>query len=74
MNSTQCKMARVALKWSAADLANEAGIGYATVARFESGRTVEPENVEKLRACFVGHGIEFINGGKRVGVAYQRTD
>jgi hypothetical protein len=30
-----------------------------------------PENVEALRQCFVAQGVEFINGGKRTGVAVQ---
>lgn len=67
-------MARTALKWSAADLAEAAGIGYATVARFESGDSVQPESIEKMRAALVKEGIAFINGGKRIGVSCLRRD
>lgn len=74
MNVTQCKMARAALSWSIADLARQSGVGERTVAKFETGGNVLPETVETLRACFVRHGVEFINGGKRAGVAYQRKD
>jgi hypothetical protein len=80
MNRTQCKMARAALGWSRLDLSNatkaggSAGVSARTVAKFEDGEAVAPETVETLRACFVRHGIEFINGGKRAGVAYQRKD
>ena len=74
MSPTQCKMARTALKWSAADLSKAAGVGYATVARFESGETVQPESLEKMRAALVVEGIAFVNGGKRAGVTYLRKD
>jgi transcriptional regulator with XRE-family HTH domain len=74
MNPTQSKMARVALGWSGADLAAAAGIGYATVARFESGQTVQPENVEAMRQALAAEGIAFDNGGKRAGVSYLRRD
>ena len=67
-------MARVALGWSAADLARAAGIGYATVARFEAGQTVQPDKVEAMRAALVAEGIAFENGGRRAGVSYLRRD
>lgn len=67
-------MARAALQWSASDLAKAAGIGYATVARFELGENVQGEKVEAMRAIFVKQGIEFINGGKRAGATYLRKD
>lgn len=67
-------MARLALGWSAADLAAAAGLGYATVARFESGKTVQPENVEAMRQALAANGIGFENGGKRAGVSYLRRD
>lgn len=67
-------MARTGLKWKAVDLAQAAGVGYATVARFESGETVQADNVEKLRAALVAAGVEFINGGKLVGVKVPRRD
>lgn len=67
-------MARVALGWSAADLAAAARLGYATVARFESGKTVQPENVEAMRQALAAKGIGFENGGRRAGVSYLRRD
>jgi transcriptional regulator with XRE-family HTH domain len=63
-------MARVALGWSGADLARAAGVGPATVARFELGQVVQPEKVEAMRTAFVAQGIAFENGGKRAGVSY----
>lgn len=67
-------MARAALDWSAADLARASGLGYATVARFESGEAVSDETVRKLQAAFVAEGIAFTNGGGRSGVSYLRKD
>lgn len=35
----QCRMARAALGWNTADLATRAGVGAATVNRFEAGQS-----------------------------------
>lgn len=59
-------MARAALKWSATDLAREGAIGYATVARFESGQTVQPDSIEVMRAALERGGVEFISAGATV--------
>ena len=59
-------MARAALKWSAADLAREAGIGYATVARFESGQQVQSDSVGVMRQALERGGVEFIAPGSVV--------
>lgn len=56
-------MARAALKWSAADLAREAGMGYATVARFEAGSPVQPESIATMRSALERGGVEFIAPG-----------
>ncbi|QBM77723.1 XRE family transcriptional regulator [Sphingomonas sp. AAP5] len=56
-------MARAALKWSAADLARQAAIGYATVARFESGQPVQPDSISQMRSALERGGIEFIAPG-----------
>lgn len=74
MNVLQCKMARAALEWTLDDLAAKSGVARRTIAKFETGGNVLPEKVEALRQCFVAQGIEFINGGKRAGVSYQRLD
>lgn len=57
-------MARAALKWSAADLAREASIGYATVARFEAGSSVHPDSIATMRAALERGGIAFIAAGE----------
>jgi transcriptional regulator with XRE-family HTH domain len=56
-------MGRAALRWSAADLAKAAGVGYATIARFETGQPVTPETVATVRAALEAGGVEFIPAG-----------
>jgi transcriptional regulator with XRE-family HTH domain len=60
-------MGRAALNWSAADLAKAAGVGYATVARFETGANVQPEKVQALRAALEGAGVQIVGTGKLAG-------
>jgi transcriptional regulator with XRE-family HTH domain len=67
-------MARAGLGWSIAQLAKVSGIAPRTVAKFENGGNVLPEMVERLRACLAAQGVEFINGGKSLGVRVPRTD
>jgi transcriptional regulator with XRE-family HTH domain len=47
MNSQQCKIARAALGWSAAELAARAQVGTATVNRFETAHTDPPGTQSK---------------------------
>jgi transcriptional regulator with XRE-family HTH domain len=68
MNRTQCKMARAALGWRAADLADASGIHRVTVARFERGDTVDVETVATLRAALEKAGASFPRRSGRVGV------
>ncbi len=74
MKIAQCLMARAALGWSQDDLARAAGVGRRTVASFEAGENIRPENMEAMRAALVAAGIAFVNGGKRAGVTYRLTD
>lgn len=75
MNVAQCKMARAGLGWSIDDLAAAVGtISRRTVAKFESGGSVSGGTVEALRQCLAAHGVEFINGGKSIGVRVPRGD
>jgi len=55
-------MARAALKWSTADLAEKAGVGVNTINRFEDGQDARVSSVDKIRAALEAAGIEFING------------
>jgi transcriptional regulator with XRE-family HTH domain len=67
-------MARAGLGLSIADLGKLAGVRTMTISKFERGGAVVPATVEKLRQCFVRWGVEFINGGKSVGVRVPRAD
>ena len=61
-------MARAALEWNASQLAESAGVGVATVNRFERGGVVTTEEtVTKLRAALEGAGVEFIPEGSYQG-------
>lgn len=68
MTPTQCKMARVALGWTGADLAKASRVGSATVARFELGKDVADESRSKMVEAFEAAGVQFINSDARSGV------
>ena len=75
MTPTQCRMARAALEWRAADLARAANVGANTVIRFETGRDARISTVEKLRSALEAAGVVFIaeNGGG-AGVRLRETN
>ncbi|CAN1531011.1 Cro/C1-type helix-turn-helix domain [Methylophilaceae bacterium] len=63
ITSDQIRAARALLKWSAEDLAKEAGVGIATVRRFELDKGVPSGQVRilgALKATLEAGGIEFI--------------
>lgn len=62
-------MARAGLGWSAHDLADKAGVGYATVARYESKGVVNGESLAKLDRAFKDAGVSFTGGKGRLGVS-----
>lgn len=66
------------MKWSANDLAVAAGVGVATVRRFESAAGVPSGQVrimESLRGALEAAGIEFIGSpDDRPGVRLKRLD
>ncbi|MXO85239.1 helix-turn-helix domain-containing protein [Altererythrobacter aurantiacus] len=62
-------MARSGLGWSAKDLAANAKVGYATVARFESGGSINAESCKKLAATLRQAGAQFTHAKGRVGVS-----
>ena len=70
MTPTQSRMARAALKWSLTDLAEAAGVGRATVARFELGEPVTAANIAAMRAAFESKRVRFIDTGKLAGAVY----
>jgi transcriptional regulator with XRE-family HTH domain len=57
-------MARAALNWSTAKLAEAAGVGLNTVNRFEAGSDTRTSSVDKMRRILECAGVEFTNGGQ----------
>lgn len=57
-------MARAGLRWTAQELATAAGVGYATVARFETGQNAHPDSVAAIRVALEGGGATFIGTGE----------
>ena len=70
IDPVQSKMARAALGWSIRDLAQKAGVGVATVTRFENGQvTPTRNNLSAIRDALEQAGIEFIDEkGRGLGV------
>ena len=71
MSSTQCKMARAALGWSASELAGRAQVGVATVNRFEAGQG-EPTTatVKAMEYAMEAAGVVF--DVEREGVSLRK--
>ena len=67
-------MARAGLGWTLDDLAKQSGVNRRSIINLEAGSRVKPETMETLRAALVAAGVEFINGGKSVGVRVPRPD
>lgn len=65
-------MARAALNWSRLDLATTAGIGVATVVRFESEQSVSTDSLAAMRLALEKAGIKFVEDGKFSGALYRR--
>jgi DnaJ-class molecular chaperone len=73
MNADQCRMARAALKWSTAKLAENAGVGLNTVNRFEAGGDAQMSSVKKMQVALEAGGVEFTNGSQP-GVRLKATE
>jgi len=56
------RAARAMLKWSVRDLADNAGIAFSTVHRFEAKGTATLTTKEKIKAAYAAHGVEITNG------------
>lgn len=64
MKVEQCRAARALLDWSAQQLAEQAGVGVATVRRFESGSTVADASVTAMTKALVAAGVSLIPAGE----------
>jgi transcriptional regulator with XRE-family HTH domain len=59
INRSQIRMARAALGWGVRDLAREAGLATATVARIESGKEAMGSSLRKIRKTLEDAGCDF---------------
>jgi transcriptional regulator with XRE-family HTH domain len=50
-------------------LADKAGVGYATVARFETGQTIANDSRDKLAKALADAGAQFSQKVGRIGVS-----
>jgi transcriptional regulator with XRE-family HTH domain len=60
LEPVQIKMARAALNWSAKKLGEKAGVGLATIMRFEGGTGVTTTTLGKLEKSLEKGGVIFI--------------
>ncbi len=70
MTPQQSAMARACLSWSRSDLAEAAGVGVATVVRFETGSAVQPDKVAAMRQAFEANRVKFVDEGPLAGAVY----
>jgi len=62
-------MARAGIGWTAKDLAAKAGVGSATVARFELGEKIADDNRAKMQGALEAAGAQFSRRSGRVGAS-----
>ncbi len=62
-------MARAGLGWRAKDLAAKAGVGSATVARFELGEKIAEDSQAKIQSALEAAGAQFSGRAGRVGAS-----
>jgi ribosome-binding protein aMBF1 (putative translation factor) len=67
-------MARAALGWSTADLAEKANVGSNTVNRFEAGQDARVSSVGKMQAALEMAGVIFVaENGEGPGVRLRKA-
>jgi transcriptional regulator with XRE-family HTH domain len=64
ITSDQCRAAWVLAGLSAIELAKKAGVGMATIKRFESGLAVQADTIEAITTALTEAGIAFIAAGQ----------
>jgi len=67
-------MARAGLGWSARELAERAGLGSVTVARFETGTQSDPTTIGKIAAALAGAGAVVVPSGRWAGAVFIKPD
>ncbi len=58
LTAQACRAGRALLGWGVRELAAEAGVGVATVARLEAGDRMTEATKEKIKAAFAAHKVE----------------
>lgn len=72
IDRAQVRAARALLNWTQPELASAAGIGLATLQRFESGARIPiPVVKDAIVRALKGAGVEFQYDGKQVGVSLR---
>ncbi|MGE0284072.1 MAG: transcriptional regulator [Rhizobiaceae bacterium] len=56
------RAARAILKWSVRELAENAGIAFSTVHRFETTGIATETTKAKIKAAYAAHNVEITNG------------
>ena len=59
----QCRAARALLDWSAQRLADKAGVGVATVRRYEAGASIADQSMAAIEDTLLQAGITLIGTG-----------
>ena len=74
MKPAQMRMARAALNWSLADLAEAAGVHRNTISNFETGRYAgDPDKIAAMRKALEKAGIVFVEeNGEGPGVRLKK--
>ncbi len=60
----QCRAARALLDWTAQKLADKAGVGVATVRRYEAGASIAEPTMAAIEGALSLAGIAFIGSGE----------
>lgn len=64
LNADNLRAAMGLLRWSAADVASNAGVSEPTVNRILGGQNVRDETREKVAQAIDGAGVELFNGSR----------
>lgn len=63
MTPSQCRMARAALNWTKAELAEKSSVATNTVLRFEGGGDVRVSSLNAMREALTEAGVTFHEDG-----------
>ena len=76
LTSVQVRIARAALGWSVADLANQSGVSARTINRIEvegGAKVATKANLKLIRETLEAAGVEFVGGpGDGPGVRFWK--